>query len=62
VALVAFAFACKSTANVSDSSAPAADPACATECSPEMKAECEAKKADCAEGKTCPVTGAKIEN
>lgn len=58
VALVAFAFGCKTDkqAAISDASAPGAD--CASACSSEAKSECSTmEKSECSSEKVCPVTG-----
>ena len=62
-ALLGLGAACKSTADVHDTTC--TDPNCAecmtkcdSECTPEMKAECQAKCE--AEGNTCPVTGKSV--
>jgi len=64
LALAGLAFGCKSTADVSDSSTPAsAEAECAEKADCSANTECTGEmKAECSEGKVCPITGAKIEN
>jgi hypothetical protein len=68
LALAGLSFACRSTAEVSDTSEamtcePGCEMACCTEgaeCTAEMKAECEKMSAEKA-AMTCPVTGKTIQ-